>query len=231
MADNLSESNPGSGGVQPSTQPSPGGVSSTSGDVDALAKVLRPIIAEEVARAQQSAKDKRIGKLETAVGGFAEQLAQLKEWQSRGFTEQQALSLMQLTQPAAPVEAEQPKVQGSTPAAPNVDAQAVFRAMGFDPGGAEVTAVLRQTSDPLAQIAALATMKQAKANPANTPAPATMQPAGGGSAMVVSTSELEKEYRNLTAKLPGGQAGVKARFDAKIAIRKKAQEAGIPSPV
>lgn len=228
MADNQPESGPAIGGVQPSTQPSTGSGSLLSGDVETLAKALRPIIAQEVERTVQSTKDKRIGKLEGQVGDFAEQLARMKAIQAEGFSEAQALRLMRLeatTEPNTP--AEPPKVQGSTQATPSVDAHAVFAAMGYDPSGPEVTAALRSSSDFVVQVATLAALKT-KAAPAN---PATMQPAGGGTAPVVSASALEAEYRSMTAKLPGGQAGVKARFDAKIAIRKKAQEAGVPSPV
>lgn len=232
MADNQPESNSSAGGVLPGTQPSAGNVSSPSGDVDALVKALLPHIAREVERTVQSSKDKRIGKLEGQVGDFAEQLARLKAIQAEGFTEQQALRLMRLeTSPDASAPAEPAKVQGSTQPAPNVDTQAVIAAMGFDPGGAEVTEVVRQYADPLAQIAALAARKQAQSQP-KQPNPATLQPVGvGGGTPTVSQDALMREYREMTAKIPPGQQGVKARFDAKLAIRKKAAEAGVQSPV
>ena len=59
--------------------------------------------------------------------------------------------------------------------------------------------------------------------------PATTFPVVGSGG---ETSEsLLEEYRNLTRNIPPGEAGVDARFKAKLAIRTMAEDAGIQSPV
>src|SRR4030065_32685 len=72
-------------------------------DVEALKKALRPVIAEEVAKSDQSIKDKRIAKLQGSVDEFQSQLAKLKELMGDGLSERQALREMKLDEALAPL--------------------------------------------------------------------------------------------------------------------------------
>lgn len=233
MADNQEESGLSVENGTPNPQSSQAGGSSTSLDVEALAKALQPHIRAEVERTQQSVKDKRIGKLEGQVSDFAEQLAKLKALQAEGWTEQQAMRLMQLDNLAQPSqEAGPPKPQGSGVAVPGVEAQAVIKAMGYDMGGEEVTRVLREhPNDAVAQVNALANLRVQAATQVRQPNPAQVMSAGSGQSIGITTESLKADYDKLTEKLPRGVQGLQGRVDAKIAIQKKAREAGVQSPV
>ena len=175
---------------QPASTPSPTPTTPPSAvDVEALKKALRPVIAEEVAKSDQSIKDKRIAKLQGSVDEFQSQLAKLKELMGDGLSERQALREMKLdealarlgvTETAAPVAS----VSGNTaqPAVDETVSNFLVEAK-LDTNSPEVTAILRQGGTTAEQIAKLGILGIGKARQVE-PNPAAVMSVGGGQAIV-----------------------------------------------
>ena len=125
----------------------------------------------------------------------------------------------------------QAKVTGTNPPAAGVDHTALLTSLGLDPNSAEVLNVVRTTDDYTAQVASFAALAaQKKSKPAPAPNPAQQVPVGGGSSVTVTTDSLFREYREQVKGLQG-ERHAQARFNLKKAIREKAAEADVPSPV
>jgi len=60
---------------------------------------------------------------------------------------------------------------------------------------------------------------------------AQQQPPAQAVGSAKTSGELLEEYRSLTANIPPGEAGVDARFRAKLLIRQRAADEGVNSPV
>jgi hypothetical protein len=104
----------------------------------------------------------------------------------------------------------------------------------LDANSPEVLAAIRDHShDPIAFKAALFDLRGKKQAAQQAPAnPAQIMSGGGGQHVPpVTTDSLQAEYINLTKDLPPGEQGVRRRLDAKIAIRMKAAQAQVNSPV
>src|SRR3972149_4887940 len=168
-------------------------------DVEALKKALRPVIAEEVAKSDQSIKDKRIAKLQGSVDEFQSQLAKLKELMGDGLSERQALREMKLDEALARLgvtetSAPAPSVSGNT-AQPAVEETVsdFLREVKLDPNSPEITAEMRKGGTPVEQIKRLAkvainlgTARQPEPNPA------AVMSTGGGQA--VPPEDLRADY-------------------------------------
>ena len=189
---------------QPASTPSPTPTTPPSAvDVEALKKALRPVIAEEVAKSDQSIKDKRIAKLQGSVDEFQSQLAKLKELMGDGLSERQALREMKLDEALARLgvtetSAPAPSVSGNT-AQPAVEETVLdfLREVKLDPNSPEITAELRKGGTPVEQIKRLAkvainlgTARQPEPNPA------AVMSTGGGQA-VSPEDDLESIDREL----------------------------------
>lgn len=239
MTENNTESGQGPGAVGTPSQPPSGtpGTSPSSVDLKALAEALRPVVADEVKRSSQSVKDKRIAKLQAQQ---EELLAKYDDLLKEGLTPAKARrELMidqllegQLGQAETVVP---PTGGGGTPpqAAGDTFMAGFLKLAGLDANSAEVTSVFRDTPNPMEQIArltALAQERQKQAQPASSN-PAQVLGGSGGVSVGVTSESLMAEYRNLTKNAPEGEYGIKQLFEAKRAIRKKAAEAGVKSPV
>ena len=189
---------------QPASTPSPTPTTPPSAvDVEALKKALRPVIAEEVAKSDQSINDKRIAKLQGSVDEFQSQLAKLKELMGDGLSERQALREMKLDEALARLgvtetSAPAPSVSGNT-AQPAVEETVsdFLREVKLDPNSPEITAELRKGGTPVEQIKRLAkvainlgTARQPEPNPA------AVMSTGGGQA-VSPEDDLESIDREL----------------------------------
>ncbi len=175
---------------QPNQQASQtSGTSTSSVDVEALKGVLIPFITEEVAKQSQSIKDKRIAKLS---GDVKSVLSRLDELTSEGWSQKQAIRLMEIEERQQlaghddqEVEAEVP-VKGKTgtqtqPA--GVDTAALVKLIGLDANSPEVLAVIRDHSDDtLAQLSALTDLGQKKRAVQQAPANAAQIMSSGGGA-------------------------------------------------
>ena len=172
-------------------------------DVEALKAVLRPIVAEEMAKSGQSIKDKRIAKLQSEVDKFQDQFTKFKELTGEGMSERQALREMKLDEALARLGVTEPAVPA--PASPGSDANPAveetvsdfLKEVKLDPNSPEITAELRKGGTPVEQIKRLAkvainlgTARQPDSNPA------AVMSTGGGQA-VPSEDDLESIDREL----------------------------------
>ena len=205
---------------QPASTPSPTPPTPPSAvDVEALKAVLRPIVAEEMAKSSQSIKDKRIAKLQSEVDKFQDQFTQFKKLTGDGkMSEEQALLSMKLdealarlgvTEPALPA----PSVSGKT-AQPAVEETVsdFLKEAGIDPNSPEITAELRKGGTPTEQITRLAKLAILKGSARQIePNPAAVMSTGGGQA-VPAEDDLESIDREL------------ARFKSKPAYQRDPSE-------
>lgn len=185
------------------TTPQPSGAASGASsalDVEAIVKALTPHIETIVSKQTQSVKDKRFAGLQGEIDGFKSQLAQLKSLQAEGWTEAQALRLMesQSHPQAAPDQAapQQAKVgnQSQTASVPTT----VIQALGFDTNDPDVTNILRETPDAFEQTIKLANLANTrKGGQATT---AQMQPAGNAARSVETRDSVVQELDKLVAK-------------------------------
>jgi len=238
MTENNTESGQGPGAVGTPSQPPSGtpGTSPSSVDLKALAEALRPVFAEEVKRSTQSVKDKRIAKLQAQQ---EELLAKYDDLLKEGLTPAKARRELMIDQllegQLGQAETIVPPEKGGTQtqAAGDTFMAGFLKLAGLDANSAEVTSVFRDTPNPMEQIArltALAQERQKQAQPTSSN-PAQVLGGSGGVSVGVTSESLMAEYRNLTKNAPAGEHGIKQLFDAKLAIRKKAAEAGVKSPV
>jgi len=202
----------------------------------ALAEALRPVVADEVKRSSQSVKDKRIAKLQAQQ---EELLAKYDDLLKEGLTPAKARRELMIDQllegQLGQAETVVPPEKGGTQtqAAGDTFMAGFLKLAGLDANSAEVTSVFRDTPNPMEQIArltALAQERQKQAQPASSN-PAQVLGGSGGVSVGVTSESLMAEYRNLTKNAPEGEYGIKQLFESKRAIRKKAAEAGVQSPV
>ena len=185
------------------TQPSAAASGQSSSlDVDAIVKALTPHIETIVDRKTQSVKDKRIAGMQGEIDGFKSQLQQLKALQAEGWTEAQAIRLMESQSRPQPA-VEQPVAQqaktGNSAHAASVDTT-VIQAFGFDASDPEVTNILRQHPDAYSQALNLATLAlQRKERPVSQ---AQMQPTGNNPRMIETRETVAEELNRLVGK-PG----------------------------
>ena len=172
MTDNHMENTPGTA-AQPT--PSASGTSSAM-DVTKLVEALTPHIESLIDRKTQSVKDKRIAGLQGEIDGFRNQLAQLKQLQSEGWTEAQALRLME-NQPKTVLQAEPQQTPTGKPAQAASLEATVFEVFGFSPNDPEIAKILRDAPDPLAQVNNLAKLAQQRKG-ISTPNVAQQMPMG-----------------------------------------------------
>lgn len=200
----------------------PLGAASPSFDVNAIASALTPIIRREVERANQSGKDKRIGKLEGTVKSIMTEMRKLREL---GYSEAQAEDLVMRTAllglpqeeqprpsvPAAPVQAVQP-----TPAVAKLQANPEI--FGLDPNDVDVVELRRQGKSSVEDFYTLAEKKKA-----STPAPsaAAVQPTPGAPA---PKPDLVAQYQQ---EIEQSRANPMAGAEARLQIRRKYRELGL----
>ena len=161
-------------------------------DAAKVVEALKPLIADEVAKATQSTKDKRFAKLEGAVTEFQNQLAKLKELQAEGWSEAQAMRLMQLeASKQTEVEASPQQLTGTQKPETAIDEQ-ILESMGLSANDPEILSVFASNSDVATRIlksAEIAVQRKQKPNPAS----------------IVQTSSGEKStadtHETLSAKL------------------------------
>lgn len=198
ITDGQTETTQGAG-AQPNAQASG---QSSSLDVDAIVKALTPHIETIVDRKTQSVKDKRIAGMQGEIDGFKSQLTQLKALQAEGWTEAQAIRLMESQsrpQPATEQAAPQQARNGNSTHAASVDT-AVINAFGLDANDPEVTNVLRENPDAYSQALKLATIAlQRKERPVSQ---AQMQPAGNNPRTIETRDTVAEELNRLVGK-PG----------------------------
>jgi hypothetical protein len=233
---------PGASG-QPSQEASQvSGSTPSSVDVETLKTVLRPLIAEEVARNQQSTKDKRIAKLSGEMASVKTVLNRLEELMNEGFSQKQAVRLLEMEErqllanrDSHQDEAEVPATgkTGTQTQAGSVDTATLVKQLGLDANSPEVLAAIRGSDDIASQLATLASLAVKKrAAQQATPNPAQIMTGGGGhSVPPTTTASLQREYEEANQKIPRGANAIQARVNLKGAIRKRAQEAGVESPV
>lgn len=179
---------------------------SPSLDVKALAEALKPYIADVVTRATQSQKDRRIGKMEGKVSDFEAQLARMNELVGEGWSQKQALRLMQsgiveATNTDEEPAASQKPAQVSAQSVTSVEATKVIDVLGLDANDPDVLRATLGAKDPIPGLIELASARKAKA--AQPPNPATIMGSGGGAAssetLDTLTEELTRLMRNPSA--------------------------------
>ena len=178
----------------PTPAPSATPVAPTSAVDESLKAQLRTFITEEVKRAGQSVKDKRIAQLQGSVDDFEARLTRLQELQGKGMNQDQALLYMRMQdmvtppqQPAAPI----------PPQGTDDYLKTFLAATGLDANSAEVLDVLYRVSDPLAQVKELSNLAAKKRQAPLAPNPAAVLPTGGG-APVDAGDDLDAIDRKLT---------------------------------
>lgn len=227
MAETL-ESGQNAGAQDLTNQDASAGGTSTSFDVKALAEALKPYIAEEVSRAAQSQKDKRIGKMEGKVSDFEAQLARMKELVSEGWSEKQALRLMQsgivgMTEPVDESELPQKSEKVNSQFATSVETTKVIELLGLDPNDPEVLRATLGTKDPLAGLIDVAAARKQKA--AQQTNPAQLMGSGGGEQAKV---DLQSRYREEVSKIARGDTDAQWKIIQKY--RKMARDLKVEPP-
>jgi len=178
----------------PTPAPSATPVAPTSAVDESLKAELRTFITEEVKRAGQSVKDKRIAQLQGSVDDFEARLTRLQELQGKGMNQDQALLYMRMQdmvtppqQPAAPI----------PPQGTDDYLKTFLAATGLSDKDAEVLDVLYRVSDPLAQVKELSNLAAKKRQAPLAPNPAAVLPTGGG-APVEAGDDLDALTEKLT---------------------------------
>jgi hypothetical protein len=171
-------------------------------DVEALVSKLleHPEFKKAIDRSTQSVKDRRFSQLESEHGSFKEQLARLKEIQSEGFSEAQALRLMDVEKPPLNREPATPERKVDTrPQAANAEAMAlILGTLELDPNDPKVIDTMRVSGDELTRMQALLTIAADKKARKNQPAnPAAVQTTTGGNVPVSSKTELTARLQKL----------------------------------
>lgn len=179
---------------------SPASGQPNSPDVEAIVSKLleHPAFKTAIERTAQSVKDRRFSQLESEQGSFKEQLARLKEIQAEGFSEAQALRLMDVEKLPMNQEPGTPERKADhRPQAANAEAMSVLLGqLELDPNDPKVIDTMRLTGDDLTRIQALITVAADKRMKKNQPAnPAAVATTTGGN---VSPGTNKEE---LTAKL------------------------------
>ena len=205
-------------------------------DVKALAEALRPIVAEEVERRGQSVKDKRIAKIQATQDELLARYDNLlKEGLSPARARRELLidhvleqQLGREDEPVSPAKA------GTHQQVASPDTTAWLKSVGLTDTDPDVVAAYRDHGDEPGQLAQqllniTAKRQQVQQRPAN---PAQVLSGGGGVTVSgVSKQSLQAEYDALNKTIPRGEYAIKARGQLKDAIRKKARDAGVESPV
>ena len=177
----------------PTPAPSATPVAPTSAVDESLKAELRTFITEEVKRAGQSVKDKRIAQLQGSVDDFEARLTRLQELQGKGMNQDQALLYMRMQdmvtppqQPAAPI----------PPQGTDDYLKTFLAATGLSDRDPGVLDVLYRVSDPLAQVKELSDLASKKRQAPLAPNPAAVLPTGGG-APVDAGDDLDAIDRKL----------------------------------
>jgi len=177
----------------PTPAPSATPVAPTSAVDESLKAELRTFITEEVKRAGQSVKDKRIAQLQGSVDDFEARLTRLQELQGKGMNQDQALLYMRMQdmvtppqQPAAPI----------PPQGTDDYLKTFLAATGLSDRDPGVLDVLYRVSDPLAQVKELSDLAAKKRQAPFAPNPAAVLPTGGGAPV-----DAGDDLAALTAKL------------------------------
>ena len=174
----------------PTPAPSATPVAPTSAVDESLKAELRTFITEEVKRAGQSVKDKRIAQLQGSVDDFESRLTRLQELTKTGMKVQDLANPQQ--QQPAPI----------PPQGTDDYLKTFLAATGLDANSAEVLDVLYRVSDPLAQVRELSDLAAKKRQAPLAPNPAAVLPTGGGApvdagddidALTAKLTRLEKE--------------------------------------
>lgn len=229
------DSDPKGEGDQGNTNPpssTPTGVEPNLTDIDTFVAALveHDGFTEALGRSVQSQKDRRFSKIEATQEGFAEQLAEYQKLTTGdgAVSSDVALRLMALEGGQPPVSAESPESPGKAAEGAKVNYDAVISSMGLDPKGAAVTEVLKaggNAADKINAFTALAQTAQAAqaAQGAETPNPAGMMPAGGGTPLSADKqAQLQKEYNIELEKIPFGQV------EAQSQLKKTFRDKGLP---
>lgn len=200
-SDVLTDGQPG----EPNQGDSSGTAQTSAIDYTALAEALRPFISEEVGKRQQSLKDKRVLKLDEKVSGFEAQLAKLAELEQRGIPREDAIWRMRVDEALAGQgnvgDASPDDGDGTPSKVVSADMEPVLGIMGINPNAAEVAQILRETSDPIQQVAKfaqLAEQQKTKAASAAKPKPASVAQMGVGS---VQSQDSEESLAQELARL------------------------------
>lgn len=200
-----------------------------------LADYLRGVIADEVDRRVKSVKDKRFDALEATqreVTNLRDTLVRYGELRAKGMDEDDAIFRMETERRLAqlqstPAPAQPQSAPGSAPkATSNEITDEVLETLGLSPNDPRVSAIQREGADA-SRLLKLAVEQKRAAKQA--PPPSAVMPAGGGVSSSVTTDSLMAEYQQSISRIRRGDA--EPLFKAKLAIRKKAEEAGVPSPV
>ena len=118
--------------------------------------------------------------------------------------------------------------------ATGVDTKAFLQSIGLAESDPDVTAAYAEHGDDPGELVVRLANIVTKRKQAQQQAPKLsqiMSGGGGQSVAGVSPDTLKTEYEQLTKNIPPGEWGTQQRFDVKLAIRKKAKEAGVQSPV
>ena len=177
----------------PTPAPSATPVAPTSAVDESLKAELRTFITEEVKRAGQSVKDKRIAQLQGSVDDFEARLTRLQELTKTGMSQEQALTWMKVQDLANP---QQQQPAPIPPQGTDDYLKTFLAATGLSDRDPGVLDVLYRVSDPLAQVKELSDLASKKRQAPLAPNPAAVLPTGGG-APVDAGDDLDA----LTAKL------------------------------
>ena len=177
----------------PTPAPSATPVAPTSAVDESLKAELRTFITEEVKRAGQSVKDKRIAQLQGSVDDFEARLTRLQELTKTGMSQEQALTWMKVQDLANP---QQQQPAPIPPQGTDDYLKTFLAATGLSDRDPGVLDVLYRVSDPLAQVRELSDLA-AKKRQAPAPNPAAVLPTGGG-APIEAGDDLDALTEKLT---------------------------------
>lgn len=224
-AENQTESSPAENQELPTPEFSASGDSSTSGGAEDIVSKLTPVIEQIVQRTVQSTKDKRISKLEKAVG--LDLLAELDEQgvaipkdvrTELRLRELEGRGTPQPAQPAQPVDNGMSQQKAAV-----TDAIAELQKHGLDTNDAGFLGILRGKYQSRAEfdlaVSRHVVAKLAPPKPAN---PADVVQSPSTTQTTVSAGQLQSNYeqeRNQIAQNMRGDAKVKALSDLKVKYR------------
>ena len=178
----------------PTPAPSATPVAPTSAVDESLKAELRTFITEEVKRAGQSVKDKRIAQLQGSVDDFEARLTRLQELTKTGMSQEQALTWMKVQDLANP---QQQPPAPIPPQGTDDYLKTFLAATGLSDRDPGVLDVLYRVSDPLAQVKELSDLASKKRQAPLAPNPAAVLPTGGG-APVEAGDDLDALTEKLT---------------------------------
>jgi hypothetical protein len=223
-------SQPGSG--------SAGDQQHSSVDVKALEAALKELQGQ--VRSLQGNKDRGVNEVKSQVKDLMKQLEWVKKAEARGLSPEEIEEQLELKAllaekrgsslpTSSPAQADGNRQQVASP-----DTTAWLKSVGLTDTDPDVVAAYRDHGDEPGQLAQqllniTAKRQQVQQRPPN---PAQVLSGGGGVTVSgVSRQSLQAEYDAQNKNIPRGEYAIKARGQLKDAIRKKARDAGIESPV